>query len=111
MGFGEVAVGEGTGEFDCISLYDGFARYGERLGGDEIVLGAWDRSTGEAMGVNKEADLDGGPARCVTVGHFDGDTHLFFVVRDTVERLLVAIEHIVGVVCAVDEKNGDAAVR
>ena len=63
------------------------------------------------MGVDEEADFDGRPAGLVAVGHFDGDAHLFFVVGDAVEGFLVAVEDVVDVVGAVDEEDGDAAVR
>ena len=62
------------------------------------------------MGVDEEADFDGGPAGLVAMGHFDGDAHSFLIVGNSVEGFLVAVEDVVDVVGAVDEEDGDAAV-
>lgn len=86
-----------TGEGDLAVLHDGFARDGEGL-------------AGVAMAVDEAADLGWGPARGMTVGHFDSDAHLLLVARDAVEGFLIAVEHVVDVIGTVDEEDGDAAV-
>lgn len=98
MEFGFLQLGNAlTGEGDLSFFEDGFAG-----GGEGFAF--------QAVGVDEEADFDGGPAGLVAVGHFYGDAHLFLIVGDAVEGFLVAVEDVVDVVGAVDEEDRDAAV-
>ena len=98
FGFFEAAIREGAREFDGAAFDDGFTGDGE---GFAI----------NAIGVDEAANLGGGPTGGMAVGHFDGDAHLLLVVWDAVKGFLIAVEDVMDVIGAVDEKNGDAAVR
>lgn len=96
--FFEAAIGEGAREFDGATFNDGFTWEGEG-------------AACAAMAVDEPANLGGGPAGGMAVRHFYGDAHLLLVVWDAVKGFLIAVENVVDVVGAVDEENGDAAVR